>query len=246
MIRSAICLWVSEMRLTIKSKNDLIKAIEKYGFLPFFANEIEGFSIEEHISPDCWWTSDSGRWDAWEWKGPIIQETRCAYGKFIDKKAMYISKKWFYDFANYRRDGYDFDARFEDHLATYNEQFLYNIISSKHSIRSKDAKALGGYIKPKKKGPDQWEPRKGFDTTITKLQMMTYVLITDFDYEVDKHGNTYGWGVARYATPESFYGSSFSKHVYKRTPEESRVRIKKHLLKILPNATEDEIDYFLK
>lgn len=229
--------------LYFQKKEDLIEAIETFGFLPYFANHIEGFSIEEHAHPKIWFSDEVG---AWEWKGPIIQETRCAYGKFIDKKAMYISKKWFYDFANYRRDGYDFDARFEDHLATYNEQFLYNIIASKHSIRSKDAKAIGGYIKPKKKGQDQWEPRKGFDTTINKLQMMTYVLITDFDYEVDKNGNTYGWGVAKYATPENFYGPSFSKYVYKRTPEESRERIKKHLLKVLPNATKDDIDYFLK
>ena len=35
----------------IKSKDDLKNAVEKYGFLPFFENSIEGFSIEEHIAP---------------------------------------------------------------------------------------------------------------------------------------------------------------------------------------------------
>jgi hypothetical protein len=38
------------MRFTIRSEADLIKAINKYGFLPFFRNSIEGFSIEEHIA----------------------------------------------------------------------------------------------------------------------------------------------------------------------------------------------------
>ena len=71
------------MKLMIKSRNDLVKAIKKYGFIPFFANDIEGFSIEENISSECWWTADSGRWDAWEWKGPVIRETGCAYGKFF-------------------------------------------------------------------------------------------------------------------------------------------------------------------
>ena len=33
----------------IKSKDDLKNAVEKYGFLPFFENSIEGFSIDEHI-----------------------------------------------------------------------------------------------------------------------------------------------------------------------------------------------------
>lgn len=95
------------MRFTIRSESNLIKAINRYGFLPFFRNSIEGFSIEEHIAPEHWYYSDSGQWDAWEWKGPVIQKTGCAYGKFFEHKAVYISKEWFSDFANYRRDGYD-------------------------------------------------------------------------------------------------------------------------------------------
>ena len=47
------------------------------------------------------------------------------------------------------RDGYDFDARVSDGLVGYNEQFLYELISSRHSMLSKTAKALGGYVKTK-------------------------------------------------------------------------------------------------
>ena len=68
----------------IKSKSDLIDAINEFGFLPFFENSIEGFSIEEHIAPECWWNSSNGAWSAWEWKGPVIKETGCAYGKFFE------------------------------------------------------------------------------------------------------------------------------------------------------------------
>ena len=88
------------MRFTIRSEADLIKAINKYGFLPFFRNSIEGFSIEEHIAPEHWYYSDSAQWDAWDWKGPVIQKTGCAYGKFFEHKAVYISRDWFPDFAS--------------------------------------------------------------------------------------------------------------------------------------------------
>ncbi len=230
------------MDIYIRTKEDLKQAVAELGFLPFFANEIKGFSIEENCDPKVYFSNEPG---VWEWKGPVIQETRCAYGKFFHKKAAFISKEWFLDFANYRRDGYDFDSRFEDGLATYNEQYLYNIIAGRHSILSKDAKAIGGYVKPRTKGPDEWEPRKGFDTLITRLQMECYVLTSDFEYEVDKKGNFYGWGVARYATPEEFYGKRFSNRVYKRTPEESYKRILRHFKKILPDADEDEIKRFL-
>ncbi|MCR4691283.1 MAG: hypothetical protein K5739_08060, partial [Lachnospiraceae bacterium] len=97
---------------TMEMLKDLINEM---GFVPFFANEIEGFSLEEHIAAGCWYDdADSEFWPAWEWKGPVIREMKCAYGKFLRGKAMYISPKWFPDFANFRRDGYDFDARYED------------------------------------------------------------------------------------------------------------------------------------
>lgn len=227
----------------IRTKEDLMAAVDSLGFLPFFAHEIEGFSIEEHVDPRAYFSDEEG---VWEWKGPVIQELRCAYGKFFNKKAGFISKKWFPDFANYRRDGYDFDARMDEGIGNYNDQFLYNIIASKRSILSKDAKAIGGYVKPKTKGQDQWEPRKGFDTQITRLQMQCYVTTSGFDYEVDKNGNFYGWGVARYATPESFFGKSFENKVYRRTPEESYGRIVRHLKKIVPEASEEQIAYFLR
>lgn len=226
------------MDIYIRTKEDMIAAVETVGILPFFANRIKGFSIEENCDPSVYFGDGEGVWD---WKGPVIQETRCAYGKFFEKKAVFIRKSLFYDFANYRRDGYDFDARIEDGLADHSEQYLYDIIASHHSIRSKDAKLIGGYVKSRKKDGDQWEARKGFDTNITKLQMQCYVLTSDFEYEMDKNGNFYGWGLARYATPESFYGKTFANNVYKRTPEESYKRILRHMKKILPEADEADI-----
>jgi hypothetical protein len=228
----------------IHSKDELIQAVQTFGIVPYFSNPIPGFSLEERCDPRVLW-SDTGD-NSWAWKGPVIQSARCAYGKFFFKKAAYVSLDVFLDLANYRRDGYDFDARFEDGLAKYKEQYLYNIIASRHSILSKDAKAVGGYIKPKVKGPDQWEPRKGFDTSITKLQMQCYVLTSDFEYEIDRNGNFYGWGIARYATPEEFYGKYFTSRVYKRTPEESFRKILKHMKKILPDVPEEQLIRFLR
>ena len=133
----------------IREKEDIIEAIKEYGILPFFSNEIKGFSIEENCDPKAYFSEEPG---VWEWKGPVIQETKCAYGKFFQKKAAYVKKEWYYDLANYRRDGYDFDARVNDGLVNYNEEFLYNIIASRHSILSKTAKAIGGYVKPRERG----------------------------------------------------------------------------------------------
>lgn len=222
---------------TIKSKSDLKNAISEYGFLPFFSNSVEGFSIEENIAPECWYNSLDDVWQAWEWKGPVIRETGCAYGKFFEKKACYISAEWFCDFANYRRDGYDFDARYDDGLADYRDKVLYELIAHNAPVLSKKLKQIGNY----KKGGN-----KGFDTSVTRLQAQGYVLISDFVYSRDKSGKTYGWGVAEYSTPEVFMGSDFSDRVYSCSPEESCEKIATHLGRLFPQLSADKIKKFIK
>ena len=222
----------------IGTKKELMELIDDVGFVPFFQNEIDGFSIEEHIAPGCWYDDlDEGFWPAWEWKGPVIKEAKCAYGKFLRGKAMYISAKWFPDFANFRRDGYDFDARYEDGLSSYYDKELYELLDEKAPILSKKLKHEGNYGK---------NGRKGFDTMITRLQKQCYVITSDFQYATDKFGNSYGWGIAEYSTPEKFFGKKFVNAVYKRTPEESYKRIIKQFQKILPDADRKEIERILK
>lgn len=224
---------------TIGSMEELIDVIDEMGFVPFFANEIEGFSIEEHIADGCWYDdADGGFWSAWEWKGPVITRMKCAYGKFLRNKAIYISPKWFPDFANFRRDGYDFDARYDDGLASFYDKELYELLDAKAPVMSKELKKIGGY--GGKNG------RKGFDTMITRLQEQCYVVISDFQYLKDKLGNEYGWGVAEYSTPERFLGKKFCNSVYKRTPEESYARVIKQFKKILPDAEQGEIEKILR
>ena len=69
----------------LHSAEDLAALVEEIGFLPFFKNGIEGFSVQEHTPPELWFSDLEG---PWEWKGPVIQTARCAYGKFYKGKAV--------------------------------------------------------------------------------------------------------------------------------------------------------------
>ena len=223
--------------LTIKSKEDLIRAVQTYGFVPLFANSIPGFSVEEHAVPEVWYSEGSSDWPVWEWKGPVIRECGCAYGKFFEKKAVFISREWFPDFANYRRDGYDFDARWDDGLASRGDKDLYELLDRNAPVVSRALKALGGYGKG---------GRKGFETGITRLQAQGYVLISDFVYERSRTGQVYGWGVAQYSTPERFFGPSFRETLYTRSPETSFARLFEHMKKLLPWAEDAALRRILK
>ncbi len=220
--------------MVIRSKEDIIALVDKWGFVPFFKNEIKGFSIEELVLPSLWFGESDG---PWEWKGPVIREGGCAYGKFFRNKAVFISRDWICDFANWRRDGYDHDARFDDGLASYNDRQVCEVLEQHPSLLSKNLKELSGFGR---------NGKKGFDGIITRLQMQGYVTTADFEYMKDKKGNIYGWGVARYATFEQQFGEFFTQNVYKCQPNESYEKIFKHICSIFPDTDEGVVRKLLK
>lgn len=212
------------------SAQDVIALTEELGFLPMFRGTIPGFSVEDNCPPELWFAD--GVDGPWEWKGPIASSGRCAYGKFFGGRAGFVSREWLPDFCNLRRDGYDFDARYDDGLAPAKDALLYGTLTSRGTLLSKELKRLCGF----RKGG-----RTGFETAITRLQMQTYVLIANFDYEIDSHGVPYGWGVTRYGTPEALFGAELVTSAYDRAPEESRERILRKLREALPDAEERAI-----
>ena len=218
----------------LRCPEDVAALTEALGFLPFFANKITGFSVEEHTPRELWFTEADG---PWEWKGPIARTKRCLYGKFFGGKAGFISTEWFADFANYRRDGFDFDSRYESGLAGRRDLNVYDTVSRYGTLLSKKLKSLCGYSRG---------GEKGFDGVITRLQMQTYICVSDFEYMRDKFGNQYGWGVARYSTPEELFGRDAITSAYSREPAESLKRILEHLKKVLPEADESQLYRMIK
>ena len=219
----------------LRSAEDLAALVEEVGFLPFFKGEIPGFSVEEHTPRELWWEGEE--WAAWEWKGPVIRMSQCAYGKFYRGKAMYISRALFPDFANFRRDGYDYDARVDEGLARGEDTPVMQALLKTPSLVSKQLKARVCFSK---------ESGKRFDASLTRLQMQGYLNIKDFVYPLDRTGKPYGWGLAEYTTPEAFYGEEFTSRVYRNAPETSYGILAAHLQKLLPHASTAQIDRILR
>ena len=217
----------------IRTKEDLKDAVREYGFIPYFKNSLPGFSIEEHVDPKAWFFEDLE--GVWEWKGPVIRETGCAYGKFFEKKAAFISRKLFLDFANYRRNGYDYEGFFNDGFGTYKDKALFDLIDANGPLLSSELKKLGNY----RKGGNS-----GFDTSVNRLQHQCFVVISDFRYMKDRCGKEYGWGVAEYSTAEQFVGEELSG-IYRTDPKDSYEKILSHLSGLFPCAGTDAVKKFL-
>ena len=119
----------------IQSWQELADWIDEIGFLPLFKNEVDGFSVEENTSGRFWWTGDVER-DPWEWRCLMARSGRVAYGKFFGKRAGFISRVWFPHFANWRRDGYDFDSRWDEELATMRQKRIMDQFLTKDECAS--------------------------------------------------------------------------------------------------------------
>ena len=214
----------------LTSGAELAGLIQAVGFLPFFENEIPGFSVEEATPPELWFQKDVE--GPWEWKGPVLETGGCAYGKFFSGRAGFVSREWLPDFLNYRRDGYDFDARFDDGLASYKDKAVYDALCANDMIFSRDLKRLCGY----QKGGN-----RGFEALITRLQMQGYVVIGGFERLVDRHGKPYGWANTRYSTPEARFGTELVSQAYSVSPAQSRERILGQLTTLLPGVPGEKL-----
>ncbi len=230
---------------TIETMDQLECLIQEWGFLPFFSNGVEGFSIEEIMNPDMLFGGD-GENGAWEWKGPIISHWQSAYGKFFCGKAGYVSLEWLPDFMNWRRALYPLRKQEKD------ARHILEVLVENESMLSRQLKKASGFSISRKRNafnPDNptspiVNKRNGtaFDALIAGLQMGTHVCIADFEYLISKKGEPYGWGVARYCTPEAMYEFDYKEAVEGRTPAQSCRRITEHLEKLFPDADRKQIE----
>jgi hypothetical protein len=239
--------------IALNGPEDVVLLVNKAGFVPFFAGDMEDFSLQE-LTPARYWFPEEGE-GVWDWKNAIIAMGDCAYGKFYRGKACYISMQYYPDFINVRRS---------QHALTDEEQRLLDMLTHEESLRSDEWRRLAGYTNPVLRGekmietmmrqgtrkqrnvslkPQQRKGRSQFDSLVARLEMSGRVLSATFEYKVDRHGHSYGWGIARYCTPETFFGGD--RLTVNDTPEHSRQRLVKQIRHLCPNATADQVAGFV-
>ena len=217
----------------IYSCAQMMELIQEVGFLPLLDSGIRGYSAEEMVADECRYVMlPDGGWDwpLWKWKGPIITEGNCVYGKFFAGKAGFVSREWWPDFVGWRRSQHPVpeEGSIEDVILT--------TLREHGSMITRELRAACGFI-----GKNM---RSKFDAYVSRLQMGTYIVTEDFVYPVDKHGREYGFGWSLLTTPERLLGREACR--CERAPEDSYQRMADHLSQLLPNATEMQVRKILK
>lgn len=219
----------------LHSPEELLALVQEIGFLPLFSNGIPGFSVEERTPAEDWWVGSPAT-DPWAWRELLAPNAYIAYGKFFDRKAGFVSKEWFPRFANYRRDGYDYEGLYEDGKMTSRCKRILDILEL-----NEDAEGLGLLSCEIRR---RAALEKGFEGALTELQMKTFLIMSDFRQKRNKRGEAYGWYVAELMTPETKWGYG-AVNSCNESPEASLEAITKQIRKHFPKAGDREIRQML-
>ncbi len=204
----------------IHNQSELAKAVDLIGFLPLLKNGMGNWSAQMLTDEKCQYKKlPSGKWEwlMWYWKGPVIKESGCAYGRFFHDAKGFISKEWWPDFCNVRRSSYPYPKE-----GSVEETILY-ILKTHHSLTTKKLRDACGFTDKKLRGK--------FNTFLSHLEKGCYVITEDFVYSHDKQGNDYGWGTSLLTPAENLMGKEACN--IDRTPEESLKRMIDHIKSIM-------------
>lgn len=220
----------------IKTHHELTDLIDEIGFLPLFKNNIEGFSVEERTASDYWWGGKPEE-DPWAWREVIAEEGKVAYGKLFCNKAGFVSKEWYPYLASYRRDGYDFDSRYEDGLASFRTKKIMDVLSLYDQIPSNELKVAAGFGK---------SGEKGFEGAISLLQLQTYITVRSFRRRRNKKNEEFGWPVALYSLTEKLFGEEYIRSGYPVGAQKAKQMIVERIKLKFPNASEKDIEKMIR
>lgn len=214
--------------ITVK---ELTGYINEIGFLPLMKNSVKGFSVEEVTASDAWWTGNDC--DPWSWREIISTDGKTAYGKFFHNKVGFVSRECFPYLAAFRRDGYDFDSRYEDGAASRRAKSIMDILLQGGAYPSNELKSAAGFGKG---------GEKGFEGTLSQLQMQTYITTSGFHKRKNKRNEEYGWSIASYTLSERLFGEDHVRSQYQLGAARAKEWICAKIKSCFQEATNEELE----
>ena len=220
----------------IRSAADMLALVRQKGFLPligpsFSRNTIPGFSVEEFTPREYWFlygveAPGNGRIRHPERPGCLWKAA--SFPRVIRESGMVP------DLMNWRRSHFRFRPKRES-----KEKLVYETIQLCESLQTGEIREACGF---RRRSESRANARKkasrehSMEHVLMRLMMGTYLVIHSFEQHYDRNMQPYGWGIARYTTPEHMFGAEALR--CDRTPEESAKRILEKLAREIPDATD--------
>ncbi len=205
----------------IKTYDEAVHIIEEIGILPL-APLIPDYPSLSSMTQKESWHSDTD-FDPWIWRTKFSADGVAAYGKFIKKKNVFISREWFPVVRAILGSKYTVNERYNDGYFSKEAYNLYNIIEQEEGI---DTRLLRQKSDMKEK-----EKKKLFDQALVELQGTLDIGISGIKEKQNINGEKNGWSSTSFETIDYWMKKNgLEQDHWER--EDAKEKLKHHFLNI--------------
>jgi hypothetical protein len=180
--------------IKIRTYDEAIKVIKEVGFLPLSPLLPDYPSLNSITNEESWHTDTE--FDPWIWRTRFSVDGVAAYGKFIKKKSVLISR----ELLPYVKIVLGSDLSIEERYFAGNlskgANEIYQIIKEEEGIDTRLVRTKAGL-----KHKDQ---KKDFENALAELQGSMDIVISDIQLKTDEFGEKNGWSSTAFETYDNW------------------------------------------
>ncbi|MGW7160411.1 AlkZ-related protein [Paenibacillus taichungensis] len=175
---------------SIGTYEEAVQRIEAVGLLPLAPLFPEYPSLSS-ITPQENWHKDN-ELDPWLWRSRLAEEGIAAYGKFLKKKAILVSREYFPWVHRLLADSRVMEEQYDAGLLSREAFKLYEIIEKQEGIDGRKLRSLAGF--------GAKEDKKAFDQGLLDLQSMCAIVICGTKEKEGLAEGKVAWNSSAYET----------------------------------------------
>ncbi|UAL47643.1 hypothetical protein [Sutcliffiella horikoshii] len=210
----------------IHTYEEAIAVIKEVGLLPL-APLFDDYPSLGGITPKEAWHSDTEQ-DPWIWRTQFAADGVAAYGKFIKKKAVFISKDLLPLMLAALASQETMEKRYEKGEVSREALTLFTLISENQGIDTRVLRA--------KAGMKEKEKKKAFDQALLELQGNLDIVVSGTKEKQDENGEKNGWSSTSYETMKHWCDKNQIK-VLELKKEEATENLMNHFESFTSEAT---------
>ncbi|GAA0371916.1 hypothetical protein [Bacillus horti] len=178
----------------INTYEEAVELIHKVGILPL-ARLIPTHPSLVSVTPEKSWHTGT-EFDPWRWRTRFAADGHAAYGKFLKKKAVFISRKIFPYVQEILGSERAISARYKDGMVTEPAVRLFDIIQEEPGVETRALRL--------KAGLQNKDSKKRYDHGINELQGSLDIVIAGVSEKKNRLGDISGWSSTSFQTAEQW------------------------------------------
>jgi hypothetical protein len=208
----------SDRRMTmitykVKTYDEACDVIKEIGILPLAPLWPDYPALNTITSDDSWHTGTE--FDPWGWRTKFPAEGVAAYGKFIKKKNILISKELLPYFLVVLGNNNTVEDRYKSGNVSRDAFELYKLIHTQEGIDTRELRVKAN-MKDKEK-------KKAFDNGLLELQANMDIVVSGIKEKQDVNGEKNGWSSTSYETMDHWIKKNQIESINLEKEEAKRV-----------------------